>query len=151
MNNPYPLTLLYEANCPVCALEMDHLRSLSHDGRLLFVDICQPGFEPAAYGASLADMEAEIHALCADGSLLRGMPVLRLAYDAAGLGWVMRPTGWGPLRPGFDLCYRWFARHRHRISSLIGPLIRGVRAFRARQMAARMRECHNGACDIERR
>jgi predicted DCC family thiol-disulfide oxidoreductase YuxK len=154
MNAPatvYPLTLLYDADCPVCALEMDHLRDLSRDGRLVFVDIGGPGFDPAPYGASLADMDAEIHGLCADGTLLRGVAVLRLAYDAAGLGWVLRPTGWAPVRPLFDAAYRVFARHRQAISRAAAPLITGIRHLRARQTARRMRACQGGACDLHSR
>jgi len=93
----YPLTLFYDAACPVCALEMDHLRERNREGRLVFVNIAAPGFDPAPYGVSCADMDAEIHGLCADGTMLRGVEVLRLAYDAADLGWVLRPTGWTPL------------------------------------------------------
>ena len=59
MSHKYPLTLLYDAACPVCALEMDHLRSRNQQGLLAFVDIAQPGFEAARYGASLAAMDAE--------------------------------------------------------------------------------------------
>ena len=142
----YPLTLLYDAQCPVCALEMDHLRERSSDGRLLFVDIAQPGFDAARYGLRFDAVDAEIHAIRPDGSVIVGVEVLRLAYAAAGLGWVMRPTGWAPLRPAFDQAYRLFARHRRRISAAAAPLIDAIRAQRARRVAAAMRECSAGAC-----
>jgi predicted DCC family thiol-disulfide oxidoreductase YuxK len=147
----YPLTLLYDAGCAVCALEMDHLRSLSRDGRLVFVDISEPGFDPAPFGATLGELNAEIHAVTAGGELLRGIGVLRLAYEAAGIGWVLRPTGWAPLRPLFDRAYRVFARNRRVISAVAAPLINGLRGHRARQMAQRMRDCKNGACDLHPR
>ena len=146
MRNIYPLTLLYDANCPVCALEMDHLRERTEGGLLVFVDICAEGFDPAPYGVSFEAMDAEIHVELPDGSVIKGVEVLRLAYDAAGLGWVMRPTGWAPLRPLFDMGYRVFARHRRRISRATAPLIGAVRAMRARRTAQRMRECASGAC-----
>lgn len=137
----YPLTVLYDAACPVCALEMDHLRARSTAGRLVFVDIAEPGFDPAPYGATLAELNAEIHARRPDGSMLRGIEVLRLAYAAVGLGWVLLPTGWAPLRPAFDAAYRLFARHRLAISGALGPAIVALRERRARQVARRMREC----------
>jgi predicted DCC family thiol-disulfide oxidoreductase YuxK len=141
----YPLTLLYDANCPVCSLEMDHLRERNTAGRLVFVNIAAPGFEASAYGATLAQMNAEIHGVQADGGLLRGVEVLRLAYSAVGLGWVMQPTGWPLLRPVFDLGYRLFAKHRMRISAVLGPAIVAARNQRTRQrakhMAQQMREC----------
>jgi len=147
----YPLTLFYDAACPVCSFEVDCLRDRSRDGKLVFVDIAAPGFDPSAHGATAAGMGAEIHGLCADGTMLRGVEVMRHAYDAADLGWVLRPTGWPMLRPFFDASYRVFARHRHEISRAAAPLVvvlRGLRARRARRTARRMSECADGACDI---
>jgi predicted DCC family thiol-disulfide oxidoreductase YuxK len=146
MKNIYPLTLLYDAHCPVCALEMDHLRERTEVGKLVFVDIAAEGFDATLYGACLEAMDAEIHGVLPDGSLIKGVEVLRLAYAAAGLGWVMRPTGWAPLRPLFDRGYRVFARHRRRISGIAAPLIDAVRAMRARRTLQRMHECGSGAC-----
>ena len=148
MNAIYPLTLLYDANCAVCALEMDHLRSLNAEGRLQFVDISAPGFDPAPYGVTLAAMDAEIHARRADGEVIRGVQVLRLAYEAVGLGWVLRPTAWAPLRGLSAVGYRLFARHRRRISRAAAPLINALRHHRANRMAERMRECAGGACEM---
>jgi len=143
----YPLTLFYDAACPVCSLEMDHLRERDHAGRLRFVDIGAPGFDAAAHGANLQAMNAEIHARRADGSMLKGVEVLRLAYDAVGLGWVLRASEWPPLRPAFDGAYRVFARHRLAISSAAAPLIGALRGWRARRMAQRMHACNSGVCE----
>ena len=147
----YPLTLFYDAACPVCSLEMDHLRERDRYGWLRFVDIAAPGFDAAEYGTTAAAMDAEIHGLAADGTMLRGVEVLRLAYDAVGLGWVLEPTGWAPLRPLFDAGYRVFARHRRRISRAAAPLIVALRAARARRSAARMQACRDGACEADAR
>ena len=146
----YPLTLFYDGGCAVCSLEMDHLRARCRDGRLVFVDIAAPGFDPAVAGTTHAALDAEIHGLAADGTLLRGVEVLRLAYEAAGLGIVLRPTAWAPLAPLADAGYRLFARHRRRISRVAAPLIDAIRATRARRVAAQMRACRDGACELER-
>jgi predicted DCC family thiol-disulfide oxidoreductase YuxK len=146
MNTIYPMTLLYDGACPVCSLEMDHLRERDSAGRLVFVDISAAGFEPEAHGATLEAMRTAIHGRLADGRLLIGVPVLRLAYGAVGLGWLWKPTGWGPLRPLADAGYRVFARHRQAISSAAAPLIAAVRARRA---ARRMRDCQAGRCDTD--
>jgi len=149
MSAVYPLTLLYDAQCAVCSLEMDHLRSRNHEGKLQFVDITEPGFDPAPYGATLAAMNAEIHARRADGQVISGVQVLRLAYEAVGLGWVFRPTAWAPLRAFSEAGYRVFARHRQPISRVAAPLINLLREGRARRLAKRMRECAAGACNID--
>jgi len=144
--NHYPLTLFYDAACPVCSLEMDHLRERDLGGRLIFVDIGAPGFEASVHGVTLQAMNAEIHAKHADGSMLKGVEVLRLAYDAVGLGWVLRASSWPVLRPVFDIAYRGFARHRIAISRAAAPLIRSLRELRARRTVRRMHECSAGAC-----
>jgi predicted DCC family thiol-disulfide oxidoreductase YuxK len=148
MSTIYPLTLLYDASCAVCSLEMDHLRSRNHEGRLQFIDITAPGFDPAPFGAKLAAMDAEIHALRADGQMVIGVQALRLAYEAVGLGWVLRPTAWPPLKALSDVGYRLFARHRRRISRVAAPLIDAIRTQRARRMSERMRDCAHGACEM---
>ncbi len=145
----YPLTLFYDAACPVCALEMDHLRERNRDGRLVFIDIGTPGFDPSVYGVTLADMNAEIHAQRADGTVIRGVGVLRLAYQAVGLGWLWAPTEWPLMRPLVDAAYRVFARHRQPISRATAPLINSLRGWRARRVLHRMRDCTNGACGLD--
>ena len=148
MDTTYPLTVLYDAACPVCALEMDHLRRRSTDGRLVFVDISSPGFDAVAYGRTAAQLDAEIHGQRADGQLIKGLDVLRAAYAAVGLGWVLRPTAWGPLAPLANAGYRLFARYRHPVSRLLGPPILALRGWRARRTLKRMAQCQAGACAL---
>ena len=149
MDANYALTLLYDASCPVCSLEMDHLRERDANGLLRFVDISAAGFDAARHGVTLDALNAEIHGVRPDGTVLRGVPVLRLAYEAAGIGWALRPTAWPVLRPAFDAGYRVFARHRQAISRVAGPLIGVIRARRAQRMTAQMRQCADGGCSLE--
>jgi predicted DCC family thiol-disulfide oxidoreductase YuxK len=127
----YPLKIFYDASCPVCALEMDQLGARDKGERLVLVDMSAPRFDARCHGFSHAELDAAIHAMRPDGSVVRGMEVLRLAYAAAGLGWLLRPSAVGPLRPAFDAAYRVFARHRKAISRTLGPAISAVRARRA--------------------
>jgi len=151
MKAAFPLTLYYDAACSVCALEMDHLRARDAAQRLRFVDIAAPGFDAAALGLELAALDAELHGRWADGRTVVGMAALRAAYAAAGLGWVLRPTGFAPLRPGFDAAYRLFAQHRRRISRVAAPGIEAVRSLRARRALGRMAACRSGACAVTAR
>lgn len=141
----YPLTLYYDGACPICSLEMDHLREHCTNGRLVFVDIAVPGADTASLGVGRRALMAEIHGRCADGRVLRGLPVLRHAYAAVGLGAWLAPTGWRLLRPGADAGYRLFARHRQALSRAARPLIEGLRAWRA---ARRLQGCREGRCDV---
>jgi predicted DCC family thiol-disulfide oxidoreductase YuxK len=133
MPDDFPLTVFYDAGCPVCALEMDALRQRDRCDRLKLVDMSAPGFDARSYGLDHDDLDAVIHALRPDGTVLRGMEVLRSAYGAAGLGWLLGSTRWPVLKPAFDAAYRVFARHRHAISRLLGPLIHAARARSSRR------------------
>ena len=146
MRADYPLTIFYDASCPVCALEMDHLRARDAHGRLVLVDMSTAEFDAARFGLTPAELDAAIHALRPDGSVVRGMAVLRLAYAASGLGWVLQPSSAALLRPLFDAGYRLFARHRKPISRLLAPLIVALRERRARRGLADMHACAGGAC-----
>ncbi len=146
MRADYPLTIFYDASCPVCALEMDHLHTRYTDRRLVLVDMSAPGFDATRFGLTLAELDAAIHALRPDGSVVRGMAVLRLAYAAAGLGWALRPSSAAPLRPVFDAAYRLFARHRKPVSRGLAPCIVALRERSARRAPADMKACAAGAC-----
>ena len=130
MKPAYPLTVFYDASCPVCALEMEHLRERDGAGRLCLIDMSAPDFDAERHGFTAADLDAQIHAVTADGAVSRGMAALRHAYAAAGLGWLLRPTGLAPLAPGFDWAYRVFARHRRAISRRLAPAIGALRRLR---------------------
>jgi predicted DCC family thiol-disulfide oxidoreductase YuxK len=140
----YPLTLLYDGSCPVCRLEMDELRARDAAGRLRFVDIAAPGFDPAPWGIGLADMNAQLHATDASGRVIRGMTALRLAYAAVGRGVLLHWTGTALLKPLFDAGYDLLARHRYSISRATAPLIDRIAARRAVQ---RMQRCASGTCE----
>lgn len=141
----YPMTLLYEEACPLCKLEIDNLKARDERGLLRFVDVSGPGFDPAPYGVSLSDMLKAIHAMKADGKMVKGVEVFRLAYGAVGLGWITRPTGWPLLRPLFDIAYVHLARNRHRISQKLAWLLFGIAARRAER---RSRGCRGGRCEL---
>lgn len=145
----WPLTLLYDAACPVCSLEMDHLRERSADGRLAFVDITAPGFSAAAWGSTQAELMARIHGVRPDGSHLIGLAALREAYAAAGLGAWIAPTGWRGAAWLGDRAYEAFARHRQPISRAAAPLIDALRSWRARRQLKRMAACSGGACAVD--
>jgi fatty-acid desaturase/predicted DCC family thiol-disulfide oxidoreductase YuxK len=140
----YPLTLLYDRRCAVCRLEMDELQARDTHSKLRFVDISQDGFDAAAWGATLAELNAVIQARDAQGRAHQGVPALRLAYAAVGRGWLVAPTDWPVLRPLFDVLYAWFARHRYGISRLMSPVIEHIAAARA---ARRMQRCAGGVCE----
>ena len=138
----YPLTLLHDGACPICRADIAVLSARNHRGLLRFVDISVPGFGPAPYGRTQAELDARIHARRADGQMIEGVEVFRLAYRAVGLRPIAAALGWQPLRPIVDLGYRLFARHRHGLGRALGW---AFDAMAARAAARRSQACH-GVC-----
>lgn len=118
------LTLYFDGGCPLCAHEMRALQARDTQQRLQFVDIHAPGFDPAPTGLTIEELDAAMTARDADGRLLRGLDALHAAWAAAGCAALYRWTRHPRLRPLTDRLYTWFARHRHRISRLLAPLLR---------------------------
>ncbi len=119
------LTLYFDNACPFCRREMARLRRWDRSGRLAFVDIAGPGFDPAPLGVSLAAMNTEMHGLRADGAMLVGTDAILAAYTLAGRAWLVWPLRVPALRPMLASAYRGFARNRYRISRWLR--INGVR------------------------
>jgi len=114
------LVMLYDGGCPVCALEVSKLRRRDTRHQLGFIDITAVDFNPARYGASIADMMGRMHVARADGVLLVGMDAIRAIYAAIGFGWLLAPTRLPLVRELADWGYLKFARHRMRVSRWLG-------------------------------
>lgn len=136
----FPLTLLFDGDCEVCVLEMNDLRARDRERRLVFVDIAQPQFDPARYGARITELRAQIHAVRPDGRMLKGVSVLHVAYAAVGRGWMFAPVQWPLLRPMFDAVYRLLSRHRGLITRTVSPWLFGMWDRRARGTLQRMHD-----------
>lgn len=141
----YPITIFHDGSCPLCRLDIENLRSRDDKGRLRFIDIAAPDFEPTPYGLTLEEFAAQIRGQLPDGTMLTGMEVFRRAYRAVGLSWLVAPANWGPLKAPADALYRLFARHRPSISRRFGCLFE---TLAARQAERRARACRSGQCDI---
>lgn len=118
MNTPAQLTLLYDGGCPLCLREVHGLRARDvrlHPGapRLAFVDINAADYDPTRWGGiGYREAMGRIHALAADGTVLRDVAVFRAAYQLIGLGWLYAPTAWPGLRQLADGLYALWARWR---------------------------------------
>ena len=108
------LTLLFDGACPLCLREVETLRRRDQGrGRLAFVDVDDPAYDPARHGGiTYAEAMGRMHALRADGQVIRDVEVFRQAYALVGLGWLYAPTRWPLLRPLVDALYGLWARWR---------------------------------------
>lgn len=144
----YPLTLYYESACAMCNGEMSNLMLRNTEGKLRFVDVSAADFDGPPPGTTLDDLLELIHAQTADGRVLRGVEVFRLAYRAVGLGWLVEPTSWPVLGPLADRLYPIVARNRHRVPRFVSHLLFETAVRRAAERAA-LRRCEPGqACKL---
>jgi predicted DCC family thiol-disulfide oxidoreductase YuxK len=140
----YPLTLYYDGACPMCHAEMHNLMLRNQRQLLVFVDISVPGFSGQPPGATQQDLMTLIHASQADGTLVKGVDVFRLAYSAAGLPWVSALVRLPVIGPLVDRLYPWVARFRQRIPQRLVVLLFETAARRAAIQAAARGHCKPG-------
>jgi len=69
----FPLQVFYDGSCSVCAAGMDLYRRKEHSGRLIFVDISSPEFDPAAHGIPMQQFMSEMHAIDREGRVYRAV------------------------------------------------------------------------------
>jgi predicted DCC family thiol-disulfide oxidoreductase YuxK len=113
----WKIKILVDGACPFCRAEGNYLRLMDLGrGRIVVEDITSPQFDPAKCGLTFDDVMGQVHGILPNGRVVKGMEVLRRAYAAVGLGWMLAPTAWPILRPLSDACYHWVARNRIRIS-----------------------------------
>jgi predicted DCC family thiol-disulfide oxidoreductase YuxK len=61
---------------------METFRGKEHGGRLLFVDIGAPGFDPAPFGITLDAFMFEMHCIDREGRVFRGVEAFRAIWLA---------------------------------------------------------------------
>lgn len=127
------LTLYYDGTCAFCTREMMRLAGWDKHRRLAFVDITQPGFDPAFLGHTMADLNREMASQDAAGRVRLGVDSMLAAYPLVGRGVLVWPLRVPGLRVVLAALYRLFARHRYAMSKLLG---------------VRMPDCSDGVCGI---
>lgn len=136
----YPLTVFYDASCPLCATEMHGLHKLDAAGRIELVDCSAPEFSDEglrAEGITRASLIRRMHARDARGRWLVGIDAFEAVYRAAGLEGVARAWASPRWRPLFDRLYPWIARYRQFLSRLgLHHLVRCVIRAAASRRAA---------------
>ncbi|MGB3556428.1 MAG: DUF393 domain-containing protein [Jannaschia sp.] len=121
-NTGSEMRVLYNADCPVCAFEIDHYRTrAARDGLpVRFDDLNGP--DRADWGIDADAAARRLHVL-SDGEVLAGFPAFRALWGAmprmrwlarlTGLPGIRQGLGWGYDRIGAPLLYR---AHRRRVA-----------------------------------
>ncbi len=111
-SNPYPLTVFFDGECPICAREIALLKRLNRKNRVHFVDFAEPAFDPKRAGFGREELAQVIHARWADGSVVIGVDVFREVWTALGFGLLARVSRLPFIDRVLAWGYDWFARNR---------------------------------------
>ena len=109
----YPLTVYYDATCPLCVAEMGAMRARDAAGRLNLVDCSPLGF--CAGPAPREALMTAMHAVDASGRVLSGVAAIRACRSAVDM-----PAGGALLDLPIvgalaDRAYDVLARNRYRL------------------------------------
>lgn len=127
----FPLRIYYDGSCIVCATEIERYGRKDQDGRLILVDISDPGFDATSLGISRADFMFQMHAIDRIGRVFRGVEAFWAIWQAFPSSTLLGLCGTlislPVLNPLARLCYRIFAD------------LRGY-------LPKRSRDCSSGTC-----
>lgn len=132
---PWKIKLLYDGQCPLCLREVNFLQKQDGGrGLVVFVDIAEDDYRPEENGG--VDFEAamgRIHAVRADGVVIRNIEVFRQIYDVLGIGWIYAATRWPLVGPLVDGLYALWANWRLRLTGR--PDLKALLAAREQRLA----------------
>lgn len=140
----WKIKLLYDGECPLCLREVNFLTKRDAGrGLVAFVDIAQDDYDPQANGG--VDFETamgRIHAVLADGTVIKNVEVFRRVYEILGMGWVYAATKWPVIGPIVDRLYDLWADWRLALTGR--PNLAAIAAARQQRL-----ECQTpGRCQL---
>ena len=122
MSDLEKLTLFYDGACPLCQAEILFLSGRNQANLLDFIDINSVQFDPLKVGVSCEAALAAMYGQFASGQLIHGVSVFPEAYRRANLPRMAWFFSRKPLQPLLRSAYLFFAKNRHAISRLLGPI-----------------------------
>ena len=157
------VNIIYDSKCNVCNIEIEFLRrrdeklaqkrasdGLSPQPRLRFTDLESGNYnhkDPANGGVTYEIGMASMHAVTADGKVMKGVPVFRLAYEQVNLGWLFAVTKFPFVKKIADNVYNMFAKYRTQITrgETIESLVKAYREKKAVEQKQKAADCE--ACN----
>jgi predicted DCC family thiol-disulfide oxidoreductase YuxK len=121
-SNLQQLTLFYDGACPLCQAEILFLTSRNQGNLLRFIDIHSNQYHPEKLGVTCEQALAAMYGQYADGSLIHGEVVFPEAYKRANLPFLAWLFSRKSLQPLLRFSYQVFAKNRHAISKMLGPI-----------------------------
>ncbi|GJL49108.1 MAG: thiol-disulfide oxidoreductase [Nitrospirales bacterium] len=113
---PYPLTVYFDGECPICRREIDLIKWLNRKKRLRFIDFSTSSYREQEHGLKTCDLGQVIHARWANGTTITGVEVFRRMWEAIGLGCLTRLSRFSPFDKLLIKAYAWFAKNRLKLT-----------------------------------
>lgn len=90
----WKIKLLYDSQCPLCMREVNFLTKRDAGrGLVKFVDVADDAYSPEANGGvEFETAMGRIHAILADGTVIKNVEVFRRVYEILGMGWIYAAT-----------------------------------------------------------
>ncbi|MGL5064489.1 MAG: thiol-disulfide oxidoreductase DCC family protein [Microcoleus sp.] len=90
----WQIELLYDGECPLCVREVNFLQKRDAGrGLVKFVDIADDRYNPESHGGiDYQTAMGRIHAVLADGTVIKNVEVFRRTYEILGMGWIYAVT-----------------------------------------------------------
>ncbi len=112
----FDIEVFFDGACPLCVREVNFLRRRDKKQRIRFVDLAAADFDRSAVGVAWDVLMERIHGRLPDGTFVVGVEVFRRLYTIVGYRWLVAVTRWPGIVQLLDLCYRWFAKNRLRLT-----------------------------------
>jgi predicted DCC family thiol-disulfide oxidoreductase YuxK len=116
------LSIYYDGQCPLCQAEIYLLQQRNRRQLLAFFDVTDTAVAASLQQFSCAEALNAMHGVLSTGEVIRGVNVFAEAYkraDLTGLSWLLSIQA---LQGVYAWLYRLFAKHRHFIARICGPL-----------------------------
>jgi predicted DCC family thiol-disulfide oxidoreductase YuxK len=115
------LTIYFDGKCPLCLAEIHVLKHNNAQQLLKFVDL-HDGVNVGDVINCTRALEV-IHAQMENGEIITGANVFKEAYQRSDLIVMQRLFAFKPFQIIYGLFYITFAKFRHQISKLFGPIL----------------------------
>lgn len=109
---PFPLTVYFDGECPICRREIDLMKLFNRKERLQFIDFSTSSYRAADHGLNPCDLGKVIHARWADGTIITGVDVFGEMWEAIGLRLFAHLSRRPLINALLVKAYAWFAKNR---------------------------------------
>tara|TARA_B110000881_G_C18414733_1_gene432851 strand:+ start:264 stop:689 length:426 start_codon:yes stop_codon:yes gene_type:complete len=116
------LTIFFDANCPLCLAEMNHLKKCDTHNHINLINIHEDNFQQCYPEINTDEAMKILHGYY-NGQLLLGLAVTHRAWTIAGKGFWVAPLNWPVIKTLSHWVYLGLAKFRHPISAILAKLL----------------------------